>query len=211
MTVSPTTTTIDSAAPPRMAAVAGEDVDVFEKRLILDAKDGCQDSFRILVERHEEAVFAFSYQLLGCSEDAREACQDTFVRAYNALPGYKPRARFSTWLFRIALNLCRDRMRARSTQKRVARADFSASASQVDGACPRPCPDESLTLAEDLNKLSRGLSQLPPDLREALVLVGVEGLAYRECAAIMGCTLRAVEGRVYRARRMLLDWWNREA
>ena len=215
MTASPAITTNDgqSVSLETIVSREGHGGDLFELRLITDARDGCQESFRILVERHQEAIFRLCCQLLGCPEDAREACQDTFVRAHDSLPRFKLRARFSTWLYRVALNLCRDRLRMRSARKRrMARCDTAwnpLESNARDGICRQPGPDESLSLAEDLEKLGRGMNRLPEKLREALILVAVEGLSHRECAEILGCSIRAVEGRVYRARKDLLDWWER--
>jgi RNA polymerase sigma-70 factor (ECF subfamily) len=215
MTASCGNTSIDlarlqPAAPPDPAASG----DVFERHLISAAQKGCGESFRALVELHQEATFRVCCQLLNCPDDAREVCQDTFVRAFDSLARYTSQGRWSTWLYRIAVNLCHDRVRARKAQKRPpsvgAFAESTGAGGEGGSPCPRPSPAESLLLSDDLAKLRRGLNLLPVRLREALVLVAVEGLSQRESATILKCSVRALEGRLRRARRELLRWWESE-
>ena len=74
--------------------------------------------------------------------------------------------------------------------------------------CPQPCPDESLALSEELARLRRGLDFLPARHREVLVLSAFEGMDHAECAEVLGCTVRAVEGQLHRARKALMLWWD---
>ena len=91
----------ESATWPELPdADAAEDL-----RLLLSARDGCPESFRSLVERHQQRLYHFCYRYLRDEGDAKEVCQDTFVRAHGALSRFKPRAKVSTWLYQIALNL----------------------------------------------------------------------------------------------------------
>src|SRR6056297_3299213 len=85
-----------------------------ESDLIDRAVAGDEEAFILLVEKHQEKVFRFCCQWLSSPEDAGEVAQDTFVRAYLAIGRYQARGKFSTWLFQIALNLCRDRLKSRS-------------------------------------------------------------------------------------------------
>lgn len=177
--------------------------------LIAEARGGSQDAFRALVDRHQDAIHSFCFRWLENAEDAREACQDTFVRAWTALPRYRRQGRFSAWLFRIALNLCRDRHRSKA--RRQQRSTRSLDESDGDFPCSRPGPDESASQASDLAKLDRGIRLLSEHLRAPLLLCCLEGLSHQECAQVLKCSPRAVEGRIYRARRELLDWWKRTA
>jgi RNA polymerase sigma-70 factor, ECF subfamily len=176
--------------------------------LVQAAQSGSQEAFRQLVERHQDIIYDFCTRWLGNAEDAREVCQDTFVRAWEALPRFQKRARFSTWLYRIALNLCRDRYKSKAGRQN--RATLSIEDTPREWACPQPLPDESASQSGDLEKLQRGIQALPESLRSPLLLCCIEGLSQQECAHILKCSSRAVEGRIYRARRALLDWWNRE-
>ncbi len=182
----------------------------YERRLVRAAQRQDHDAYRQLVELHQQKVLGFCRHLLSHDEDARETCQDTFVRAYHGLTGFqwRRRARFSTWLFRIALNLCRDRLRS-AQHRRQQITDPIDDASHVSHLSSSQ-PDESLVRREDMQKLRRGLDALPLRLREALMLCTLENFSHRQCAEILRCSERAVEGRVHRARRQLIEWWQRE-
>jgi RNA polymerase sigma factor (sigma-70 family) len=177
-----------------------------EAALVQAAQGGCPDAFRTLVERHQQRVYHFCFHYLRDAGDAREACQDTFLRAHAALARYRPRARLGTWLFQIALNLCRDRLRARP----AARGRQLVALDAQDLPCQRPAPDEAAMRDTDLAKLDRGLNALPEKFRTVLVLSCLDGLSHAECAAILKCSERAIEGRLYRARQRLGGWWEKQ-
>lgn len=176
--------------------------------LVKAAQAGSDDAFRKLVERHQQAIYQFCYRWLRDSEDAREACQDTFVRAHQALRRYHESGQFSTWLYRIALNICRDRYKAKDSRQRRETTSLTHFADEV--AATQPRPDESLAQANDLEKLHRGIDQLPNRLRAVMIICGIEGISQEVCSEILGCSVRAVEGRLYRARQQLMVWWNAE-
>lgn len=175
-----------------------------ETALWHSARVGCPDAFRALVERYQQRLYHFCFHYLRDEGDAKEACQDTFIRAHRALGRFQPRAKPSTWLFQIALNLCRDRHRKRP------KAPPLPLHEQADPPCPRATPDEAAIRDADLAKLYRGLDALPEKFRAVLVLSCLEGLGHAECAAILKCSPRAVEGRLYRARKRLAVWWDQE-
>lgn len=178
-----------------------------EAALIEAAQGGCPAAIRTLVECHQQRVYHFCFQYLRDAGDAREACQDTFIRAHGALSRYRHRTRFSTWLFQIALNLCRDRLRASPAVR--GRLHVALDAQELP--CHRATPDQAAIRDTDLAKLDRGLNALPEKFRAVLVLSCLDGLSHGECAAIMKCSERAIEGRLYRARRQLAKWWERES
>ena len=176
------------------------------ERTIEASRNGSHDAFRELVNHHKDQVYRFCLRWALSAEDAEEVCQDTFVRAYHALGRYRPQGKFSTWLYQIALNLSRDR--ARSKTGKMSGLTFPISKfSERDFPCRLPLPNESSVWSEDLRKLESGLNQLPTKLREPLVLNAIDGLSYDECAEILSCSPRAIEGRIYRARRSLQQWW----
>src|SRR4026209_2758987 len=82
-----------------------------DEELVARAQGGGVESFNQLIVRWERPIYALAYRVIGREEDARDVCQDAFLRAYRALPGFKGQAKFSSWLYRIALNLCRDWIR----------------------------------------------------------------------------------------------------
>jgi len=193
--------------PSENAAEASPEAVTQEARLVEEASGGSEDAFRRLVETHQAAVYHFCFQWLRDAEDAREACQDTFLRAHRALDRYKAKGRFSTWLYQIALNLCRDRAKSRGQRQKnrtVALEDWADNLPAREIA-----PDEEIAREAEIAALHQGIAMLPDRLRVVVILSCLEGLSHEETAEVMNCSARAIEGRLYRARRMLVEWWNR--
>lgn len=202
MTASPA---IDTLLLPQSATTA---TDTAESRHLHAAQAGDMTAFEWIVRQHEERLFGFCCRWLQCQEDAREVCQDAFVRAWQALPEFEGRSRLSTWLYQIALNLCRDRAKTRAARQRG--STMSLDDLEQAPACPQQTPDANAAWRGEMQQLDRGLAQLPEKLRAVLLLTAIEGLSHEECAEVLRCSVRGVEGRVYRARQMLLQWWNEQ-
>ncbi len=172
--------------------------------LVERSRHGCHEAYRELVEHHRDRIFRFCLGWTGSPEDAEELCQDVFVRAYSALPRFLGGDRFAAWLFRIARNRCRDHYRSRGWRQTARNRPLDRH--EGDGLVSHaPQPDERVAGAEELEALRRAIASLPERLREVLVLCGLEGLSQEDCAALLGCSRRAVEGRLYRARTELAD------
>jgi RNA polymerase sigma factor (sigma-70 family) len=184
--------------------LAGGEADV-ESVLVQRAAGGETAAFRLLLERYQGDVYRCCLHWLGDREDAQELCQDAFIKAWQALPDYEHRGRFRAWVLRIALNLCRDRVRSRSAGQ--SRLTVSLEISEMEAVCIGLRPDDASVWRSDLEKLARGLAALSEGLRLPLLLCGVEGLSQEECAEVIGVSVRAVEGRIHRARKQLLEWW----
>ncbi len=180
--------------------------DTLEERLIRRAQAGDPGAFRSLVEAHQEMIYRLCVQCLQSEDDAREACQDTFLKSWQALPAWQPRGKLSSWLYQIAVNQCRDRAKSKSFRQRRATVAFCSLTSAP--ACPQPSPDVAAARNGDMEKLQRGLARLPEASRIPLILCAIEGLSYQEAATVLSCSRRALEGRLYRGRQLLLEWWN---
>lgn len=185
------------------ASVTSQDA---EAALVIRAAAGDSAAFRLLVERYQGDVFRCCLHWLGSREDAQEASQDAFVRAWQALPDYRHQGRLRAWLLRIALNLCRDRARSREAGRGRLTVHLAPEISET--ACTGLRPDEAIGWSSEMERLQRGLRALPESLRLPLSLCAIEGLSQEECAEVLGLSVRAVEGRVRRARQALLAWWN---
>jgi len=176
-------------------------------------RDGDDLALNDLMARWKEPLVSYCLRYTGNLTDAKEIAQETFVKVYQSRHRYRAtEAAFSSWLFRIATNLCRMRHRWKKRHPEVLDADTpSQNISAADQASTIGDPadvTDRLILAEDLE---RAIHSLPHDLRVAFLLSQLEGKSHREIAAIQNCTEKAVERRVARAKEklqsLLQDKW----
>jgi len=161
-----------------------------------------------LMERHATVVFHFLYRMLGNEDDANDLAQETFVRVYRARDRYRSEQKFSTWLFTIAANLARNRLRWRSRHPQVSLEEELETHNQHLGdalAAQTPTPHQQAEAGERAEAVRMAVQHLPDDLREAIVLCEWEELSLNEAAAILETTPKAVESRCYRARQLLRE------
>jgi RNA polymerase sigma factor (sigma-70 family) len=189
------------------ASLAEEDVLAAERRLIVSAQAGRDWACTRLVEDHQDRVYRFCLKWLRDTEEARDVCQETFVRAFRALEDYEHRGRFVSWLYRIAMNLCRDHAKSRSTRNRKVTTTLESIA---ESPCPTRDPAEAASVNAEMARLFRGIDALSQRHREVIVLCGIEGLSHQLCAEVLDSSPRAIEGRLMRARAALEAWLARE-
>ena len=165
--------------------------------------EGDRESFDQLVLRWERPIYALAYRVIGREEDARDVCQETFLRAYRSIGGFKGQAKFSSWLYRIALNLCRDWIRkARRTPELQAPegVDIVELASEEG-------PTESIEDLVGRNVLSarvtEAMKRLSDEQRTAIILKEYQGLTFQEIADLVGCPLSTVKTRLYQGLTVL--------
>jgi len=167
-------------------------------------KDGDDLALNDLMHRWKEPLVTFSLRYTGNLTDAREIAQETFVKVYAARKRYRPSASFSSWLFTIASNLCRMRSRWRSRHPEILETDRDETGEAAMGEDSHP-DDPSVEV--DRNALASDLDQaiqsLPHDLRVTFVLYEIQGFLYREVSEVLGCSEKAVERRLTRARERL--------
>jgi RNA polymerase sigma-70 factor (ECF subfamily) len=175
-----------------------------DEELVDRSKTGDTESFNQLVRRWERPIFALAYRTLGREEDARDVTQETFLRAFRALPGFKGDAKFSSWLYRIALNLCRDWMR-KERRTPVVQAPEGVDIDQL--AERQGYESESVEDAAARAELSRGVARamehLPTEQRTAILLKEYHGLTFQEIAEMMNCPLSTAKTRVYQGLILL--------
>lgn len=162
-----------------------------ERQIIQRVLTGDTEAYAILVDRHYDRCARVALRILGNREDAEEAVQDTFLRAYRALGSYKDRERFAAWVTRILVNQCRT-MRARTERRE---AVFSEDI-DLDYAARH-----AIAVAQDADwpDLDAALAKLPPEQREAVVLRYTDDLTYEEMARVTGAGESALKMRVQRA------------
>ena len=177
---------------PDLSPDAPSDADCVRAVLAGDA-----DAFGTLVERYQHEYMRFAVRMLGTREDADEALQAAFVRAYRALAQCRDPGRFGAWLYRIVVNECRTRATRRGRRERWFVRDDAA----LEQAAAAEAREQSAVREE----IQRALDRLPPDQREAFVLKYVEELSYEEMAEITGAGQSALKMRVKRACERLRE------
>ena len=177
--------------------------------LVQALKVGQDQALNALMDRHREGLFRFVLRQVHNEADALELAMETFVRAYFNIEKFRPEAKFATWLYHIALNLCRDHLRSRAYQNSLRTVSFYAS--EQEGGDPslflatEGGPDQKTDRVEELIALEKAISELPEELKNAFILTALEDRQQAEAAELLGISLKAVEMRVYRARKLLLD------
>ena len=174
-----------------------------DEELVARSVGGDHDSFNQLILRWERPIYALAYRVIGREEDARDVCQETFLRAFRALPGFKGEAKFSSWLYRIALNLCRDWIRR---QKRQPTMQMPEGVDPIEMASERG-PTESIEELVSRRQLSavveEAMELLPEEQRTAIILKEYHGMTFQEIADLQGCPLSTVKTRLYQGLSVL--------
>ena len=160
-----------------------------------------------LIARHRAPLHRFVCRYVQDETVAGDVVQETFVRVYFKAAKYEPRATVKTWIYAIAVNLCRDQFRRRAihpAQVSLDRAgDDSEPASRPEPHDPHPSPEANASQNDRMAVLRNAIDQLPDNLKAPLVLFSIEGLSQKETADILGTTPKTVELRVYRAKEKL--------
>jgi RNA polymerase sigma-70 factor (ECF subfamily) len=174
-----------------------------DEELVARSRTGDMDSFNQLILRWERPIYALAYRVIGQEEDARDVAQETFLRAFRALPGFKGQAKFSSWIYRIALNLCRDWIR------RKRRTPVSPLPDDVDISelAAEQGPSESVEDLVARRELSavveEAMTLLPEEQRTAVILKEYHGMTFQEIADLQGCPLSTVKTRLYQGLSVL--------
>jgi RNA polymerase sigma-70 factor (ECF subfamily) len=175
-----------------------------DEELVARATAGDLDSFNQLVTRWERPIYALAYRTLGREEDARDVVQEAFLRAYRGLRGFKGQAKFSSWLYRITLNLCRDWIRK---ERRAPLVQVPEGTDPVDLADAKASPAESveeLVARREMSQaVSRAMAELPEEQRTAIMLKEYQGLTFQEIADLLDCPLSTVKTRLYQGLSVL--------
>jgi len=183
----------------RPSSGADTGADTGEARELARARAGDVAAFGALVRRHQERVFRFLHRMLDAREEAMELTQDVFVKAWQALPDWRPEAAFSTWLLQIARNAALDQLRRRQLVR------FAPLEEGLEVADDAPGPEARYASRQRQAQLERALQRLAAEHREILLLREVEGLAYGELASVLGIAEGTVKSRLARARSALLE------
>lgn len=165
------------------------------------ARAGREDAYRELLNRYKALVYRLIVRQIGDAEEAMDLTQEAFVAAFAAIDRYDGERPFRIWISRIAINKCRDWARRRKVRAFFARALPIESAHDI--ASDTPLPDAQTDDRIELARVRAAIARLPRNLREILVLRGVEDVSQAEAAALLNISEKTVETRLYRARARL--------
>ena len=195
---------------PAGSAASGSSTDDPEGdfRLVALAQGGDFAAYDELVTRHRGRIFAMIRNMIHQEADAWDLSQEVFIKAWKALPRFEAKARFSTWIYRIAHNVVYDWVRKRKVEGSGELNDEIFEKDRIDPASTTTpslgvAPDDSMARSELRSKIEAALAKLSEEHREAVLLKDVQGLAYKEMAEVMECSIGTVMSRLYYARQKL--------
>ncbi len=164
--------------------------------IIRHCLNGEGDQYAVLVDRYKTMVYNLAYRMLGDGDAAHDMAQESFISAYGALREFRFDSKFSSWLFRITMNKCRDFLRARKE---------TVSVDDIREITPshERTPEQTASSHQTGDAVQQALGELPDDYREVIVLKHIEELDYREIADILGVGVNILKVRAHRGREML--------
>jgi len=168
-------------------------------------------NFDELVLEHKDKVFNLCYRFLGNYEEADDCAQETFVKVYRSLKGFRRESSVSTWIYRIAVNTCKNRVASAQYRRSRNMVRLDEPKETDDGARPVDIGDEKLSPAAEAGRRQTGeliqeaIDSLPRDQRSVVILRDVEGLSYEEVAEATGLNLGTVKSKLARARQVLRE------
>lgn len=185
-------------------------VDRPDHELMARTRAGDGEAFAALVDRHTHGVVGFLRRYTGGDvHRSEDLAQEVFLRVYRAAPAYRPSARFTTWLFTIAVNLARDAHKYQSRRPALAFGDVEDDAQGRGPASGTGTPDAEAERREACGAVWEAVARVPEPYRAALVLRDLQGLAYDAIAEVLGCPLGTVKSRVNRARLVFAEAYAR--
>lgn len=174
-----------------------------DEELVALSMGGDVDSFNQLILRWERPIYALAYRVIGREEDARDVVQETFLRAFRALPGFKGQAKFSSWLYRIALNLCRDWIRRHRRAPVVQMPEGMDAIEAVADGGPVESIEDLVARRQLTAVVEEAMTLLPDEQRTAVILKEYHGMTFQEIADLQGCPLSTVKTRLYQGLNVL--------
>lgn len=169
-----------------------------------------ESAFNELVLTYERRVYGLVFRMLGRRDEAEDLAQEVFVQVFKAIDQFRGESKLSTWIYRIAVNLCKNRTKYLSRRHAGEQDDIDAMAERVPMTAARAAtvgdvsrPDELVEGMQLEDIVKRAIQKLEPEFREALILADVEDMPYEEIAQIMGVPVGTVKSRIHRARAQL--------
>jgi RNA polymerase sigma-70 factor (ECF subfamily) len=184
------------------------DKEIPSEDLMARIATGDEDAFELLVNRHQTSILNLIYRFIGDRTQAKDLAQEVFIRVWQSAKSYEPKAKFTTWIYRITANLCFNEL------KSIRRKKWFSSKWSDEGDKPTfeetladsgPSAEDLLLEKERSRQISDALQSLPESQRMALILKRYDDLSYQEIAEVIGCSVSAVESLLVRAKRALQE------
>jgi len=176
--------------------------------LIEQAQKGDVLAFEKLIEDHQKKVYNIAFRFMGNSEDASEVAQEAFIRVYKSIKNFKGKSSFSTWLYRIVVNICMDEMRKRNKQNivyidEITQTEKGEYRHEIESG--EESPQQQVEINETRNEIYAAINSLSDEHKAVIVLKDIQGFSYEEIAGMMKCPEGTVKSRLNRARSILKD------
>lgn len=185
-----------------MGIIEGDGMELSDEHIVERARNGETEAFGILVTRWERRIYSLALRLLDHPEDAREVTQETFLAAFRKLHQFRGRSRFSSWLYRIALNCCYDRLRERRAEP--------VALEEADGLTAEEQVLDRIQHKQIAERVRRAVRALPLEMRQVIILKEYEGLTFEEIAEILDIPVSTAKTRLYagldQLRKRLERW-----
>lgn len=163
--------------------------------LVGKASSGDPQALEVLIRRHRDRIYRIALRMLGSREDAEDVTQEVVIQVWTAIAGFSGVSAFTTWLYRIVVNRCISHQRRQRPTRPLSEGDDPST----------PGPENAVLARRRVEATADALARLPGPLRSSLVLHEMEGLSYQEVASILRLSEATVRGRIYRARRQLVE------
>ena len=178
---------------------------IADKEIIERVKNGDKKAYDLLVLKYQQRVINLISRFVKNHADALDVSQETFIKAYKALPNFRGESAFYTWLYRIAVNTAKNHLTVQS--RKITKSDYDvAEIEQIEGnmTLTEQTTPENLLIKDELQEtILNTIENLPEDLKSAIMLREIEGLSYEEIAAVMECPVGTVRSRIFRARETI--------
>jgi len=184
------------------------DKEIPSEDLMARIAKGDGDAFELLVDRKQTSILNLTYRFIGDRTQAKDLAQDVFIRVWQAAKTYRPKAKFTTWIYRITANLCMNELKSSRRRRLFQFLRFGEDQENTIEevlADASPSPEDLLLSREQSRQISDALQSLPENQRMALILKRYDDLSYQEISQIIGCSVSAVESLLVRAKRALQE------
>ena len=176
-----------------------------DKEIIKRVKNGDKKAYDLLVLKYQQRVINLISRFVKNHADALDVSQETFIKAYKALPNFRGESAFYTWLYRIAVNTAKNHLTVQS--RKIIKSDYDVTEiEQIEGnmTLTEQTTPENLLIKDELQEtVLNTIENLPEDLKSAIMLREIEGLSYEEIATVMECPVGTVRSRIFRAREII--------